>query len=197
MAYEVGYRMQPRENLSFDLALFYNDYDKLQNFERTAIPTDQLFDNKLTARTYGMELVVDWRAKEWWRLQTGYSEIHITSEVDSDSTDPIDAASVVEGSTPQRQLSLRSMMDLTRQVSWDLWVYHMGELERTSWSVPVSIPEYTSFNTRLAWRPTDSLELSLVGQNLLDDRHREFVGENLLIQTEVERSIYGQVRWDF
>lgn len=89
------------------------------------------------------------------------------------------------------------MMDLSRQVSLDLWVYYVDELERTSWSVPISIPEYTSLNARLAWRPNDALEFALVGQNLLDDRHREFVGENLLIQTEVERSIYGQVRWNF
>jgi iron complex outermembrane receptor protein len=197
MAYEAGYRIQPRENLSFDLALFYNDYDKLQNFERTPLPTEQLFDNKLTARTSGLEVVIDWRPQEWWRLQTSYSHIHIISDLDNDSTDPIGADSVVEGSTPRHQLSLRSMMDVSRQVSLDLWVYYMDELQRTSWSVPISIPEYTSFNARLAWRPNDALEFSLNGHNLLDNHHREFVGENLLIQAEVERSIYGQVRWDF
>ena len=196
-AYEAGYRIQPRENLSFDLALFFNDYDKLQNFELTPLPSEQLFDNKLTARTSGLELVIDWRPKEWWRLQTSYSHIHIIADLDSDSTDPIGADSVVEGSTPRSQLSLRSMMELSRQVSLDLWAYYMGKLERTSWSVPISIPEYTSLNARLAWRPNETLEFALIGQNLLDNRHREFVGENLLIQTEIERSIYGQVRWDF
>jgi len=33
LSYELGYRTQPKENLSFDLALFYNDYDDVQSFE--------------------------------------------------------------------------------------------------------------------------------------------------------------------
>ncbi len=37
----------------------------------------------------------------------------------------------------------------------------------------------------------------MVGQNLLDSHHVEFVAENLLIETEVDRSIYGQIRWEF
>jgi len=42
-----------------------------------------------------------------------------------------------------------------------------------------------------------SLELSLTGHNLFDKRHPEFIGENLYIRTEVERSIYALARWDF
>ncbi|MBL3619448.1 MAG: hypothetical protein JMN26_17225, partial [gamma proteobacterium endosymbiont of Lamellibrachia anaximandri] len=59
------------------------------------------------------------------------------------------------------------------------------------------IPGYTSLNTRLAWRPWEDMELSLVGQNLLQDHHAEFVGESFLTQTEVERSVYGMIRFDF
>jgi len=59
------------------------------------------------------------------------------------------------------------------------------------------VPAYTSFNVRLAWTPAKNVELSLVGQNLFDDHHPEFVGENFLVPTEVERSWLAQLRWDF
>jgi iron complex outermembrane recepter protein len=89
------------------------------------------------------------------------------------------------------------MMDLSEVVSLDLWVYYVDVLKQTNSSQNIFIPDYTSFNARLTWRPRKSVELSLVGQNLFDNHHPEFVGENLLIETEVERSIYAQIRWEF
>ena len=134
---------------------------------------------------------------EWWRLQTHYSFIQISAQLDSDSNDSLGITDVVEGSTPKNQVSLRSMMDLNHRVSLDLWVNYVDELKRTGYSVEQPVSDYTSLNARVAWQPTEKLELSLVGQNLLDNRHSEFVGENLLSVTEVERSIYGKIRWDF
>lgn len=200
LAYEIGYRFQPRENLSIDLAAFYNDYDDLQTFEKitpSPFPGDIIFDNKLSAHSYGVELAADWRPHEWWRLQTSYSYIEISSFLHDDSNDVDGANSVIEGSSPKHQFSLRSMMDLSNRVTLDLWAYYVDELNKTSFSVDRSVASYSSLNARVAWRPLKNLELSLAGQNLLDNRHPEFVGENLLIQTEVERSIYGQIRWDF
>ena len=142
-------------------------------------------------------MVVDWLPMEWWRLQTSYIFIQLSAELDSDSNDPVGITDVVEGSTPKHQVTLRSMMDLSHKLSFDLWINYVDELKRTSYSVPQPVSDYSSLNARLAWQPMEKLELSLVGQNLLDNRHNEFVGENLLITTEVERSIYGLVRWDF
>lgn len=195
MAYELGYRFRPKESLSFDLALFYNDYDNLQNFEQ--VNFDIIYDNKLSAYSYGMELATEWRPLEWWRLQSSYSYIDFSARLDSDSLDAPESDSLVEGSSPEHQLSVRSMMDLNKQLSLDLWVYYVDNLQRTSFSQAGTISDYTSFNARLAWRPQKNVELSLVGQNLFDNHHAEFIGEHLLIQTEVERSIYGQIRWDF
>ncbi|MDX2506546.1 MAG: TonB-dependent receptor [Gammaproteobacteria bacterium] len=200
LAYEIGYRFQPRDNLSFDLALFYNDYDNLQTFERT-VPespiSDVQFDNKLSAHSYGLELAADWRALEWWRLQSNYSFIDVSGLLDSDSTDSNGTDALSEDSSPRHQFSVRSMMDLSNKVSLDLWVYYVDDLQRTSLSQDVPVEDYTSFNARIAWRPRKNLELSLVGQNLLDSHHAEFVAENLLIETEVDRSIYAQIRWEF
>jgi len=51
---------------------------------------------------------------------------------------------------------------------------------------------------RLGWDIRPGIELSLIGQNLLDSRHTEFLPDFISTQpTEVERSIYGRVIWSF
>ena len=41
------------------------------------------------------------------------------------------------------------------------------------------------------------LELSLVGQNLLDSHQKEFVSQLFSAETEVERGVYGKITWGF
>ncbi|MBL3619563.1 MAG: TonB-dependent receptor, partial [gamma proteobacterium endosymbiont of Lamellibrachia anaximandri] len=160
-AIELGYRVQPAERLSLDLALFYNQYNNLATLEPASL-TELIFDNKLEATSRGLELAMDWHLLEWWRLQANYSYIELEAETASDSVDQRSGA-IVEGSSPKHQLSLRSAMDFSNEWSLDLWAYYVDELAASSFS-STPIPGYTSLNTRLAWRPWEDMELSLVGQ---------------------------------
>jgi hypothetical protein len=65
--------------------------------------------------------------------------------------------------------------------------------------VPDKIDAYIGMNVCLAWRPRPNLELSVVGQNLLDNHHLEF-GTNAAVRSplvEIERSVYGKIAWRF
>jgi iron complex outermembrane receptor protein len=43
----------------------------------------------------------------------------------------------------------------------------------------------------LTWKPTDWLELSVWGQNLLDSQHQEALDPSLTdVPSEIERSVY-------
>jgi iron complex outermembrane receptor protein len=208
-ALEFGYRVQPRENLSLDLSLFYNEYDNFQTFETTGfsnavipvfpfvttVASQYIFDNKSEASVYGLELAMDWHLKEWWRLKANYSYLDVSLDLDSISTDTI-SPPVSVGSVPQHQVYFRSSMDLSDSWQLDVWAHYVDKLQQTSFSNPQSIPEYTSLNARLAWFVKENIELSVIGNNLLDDRHPEFVGERYITPTEIERSIYAQVRWE-
>ncbi len=79
----------------------------------------------------------------------------------------------------------------------DFWVRHVSALEGES-GTRRFVDKYWALDLRLAWKPTQKLELSLVGQNLLDKHHYEFVPDNFNpLLGEVERSLYFQARWQF
>ena len=56
-------------------------------------------------------------------------------------------------------------------------------------------PAYLELDARLGWSPCQNLELAIVGRNLLDDAHPEFASSPL--NREVQRSVYGILRWSF
>ena len=213
-AYEIGFRIQPTETTSLDVALFNNHYSDVATYETEEIyifnnpftplappqiiPIMTNFDNKMEVTSRGIEVLFDWRIVAGWHLQSAYTYINTTTNKDNDSNDQYADLSV-EGGTPEHHITLRSMYDLSDNVAFDVWAYYVDDLESTSLSAVRSstIDSYTSINMRLSWNLLDKLELSLVGQNLFDNRHQEFVGEYYILRTEVERSIYGQVKYEF
>ena len=49
-------------------------------------------------------------------------------------------------------------------------------------------PAYTALDLRLVWSPASRWEVALIGRNLFDPRHREFITTNSLNE-EVARSV--------
>jgi iron complex outermembrane recepter protein len=58
------------------------------------------------------------------------------------------------------------------------------------------IASYGRLDARIAWHREDSLEISLVGQNLLTPRHEEF-GDDAPLHTVVPRNLGGKIVWYF
>lgn len=203
-AFEVGYRHQWNSKLSLDVAAFYNEYDRLRStglgplqlalpfLIQTVVP-----NNNLTARTHGIELSLDYHAAAWWRLQPGYSYLWVSSKAPSGDPAEQNVATAFEGRSPRHQFSLRSSMALPGQRQLDFWLRHVSALEFASRTGGV-VPAYTTLDIRYAWRPAKGLELSMVGQNLLERRHLEFVPDFLPSETlPIERSLYFKAKWQF
>ena len=94
---------------------------------------------------------------------------------------------------PRNQFSLRSSIDLPHDVEFDVWLRYVDRLEDFA-----KVDAYVDLDVRLAWRPKPNLELSIVGQNLLDDRHPEFTPTIIPTQkTETQRSVYGKIMFEF
>jgi iron complex outermembrane receptor protein len=190
LAWELGYRIQPRTGLLVDVAAFYNVYDNLRSYEPAAPPAvfPYHFDNMLNADTWGIEVRTSLQATPWWRLHAAYTYLGKDLTFDPGSYDPTNGN--LEGNDPRNRFTLRSQMDLARGFELDGTLRYMGRLPS-----PV-VPAYTELDVRLGWQATDRLELSLVGQNLLHPRHPEF-GAPSPLREEVQRGAYGKVTWRF
>jgi iron complex outermembrane receptor protein len=195
LATELGYRVRATDTLAFDIALFYNRYCDLRTLEPgppfvengvTVVPIEALNDGKAT--TYGFEIAADWTPKTWWQARAGYSYLQI--DLDVPDTDPV--TEQFSGDTPENQFFLQNRFNLPRNVEFDTTLRYVDALEG------IGIDSYVEFDARIAWRPTEDLELSLVGRNLFDSEHLEFAPTFVnYVPTAVEREIYGKVTWRF
>ena len=183
LAYELGYRIQPFSRVSLSAAPYYNFYKDLRSVDQTS-PTGFVFENHFKGEVWGIELSANYQATDWWRFRGGYNYLH--KHLWPTSTNAL--ASVREGNDPQNQFSLQSIMDLPAHLQFDATVRYVDTLPSPN------VPSYLTFDVRVAWQ-FKSLELSIVGQNLLDHRHPEFV--TATGRHEIERSVYGKVSWSF
>ena len=199
IAYELGYRAQPIDTLSFDVATFFNDYSDLRTLETgTAFPEERPLpphlvvpltaDNRMKGQSYGVEVASEWRARPWWHLKGAYTYLNMQLTLGNNSTDTRSEAA--EGESPQHQFSLRSSMDLPGNVELDGWLRYVDRLSS------LDVDSYMTLDVRVAWRASETLELAVVGQNLLDDRHPESSASIIGgIPSEVERGVYATLTW--
>jgi iron complex outermembrane receptor protein len=202
LAYELGYRAQPSERASIDVAAFFNVYDHLESvemlpsfFDPNSVPPltvyPQSFANKLHGFTEGIEISVNWKVTDRWTLNPGYSFLNIDFKTDASSLDTTSEGNT-EGSSPSHQAQLRSRLQLFRNLSWDSNAYFVSSLPAQS------VSSYTRLDEQLTWRPAQQWEVSLVGQNLLADHHLEFNDYlQSLDSTQIKRSAYAKITWHF
>lgn len=190
-AYELGYRVQPTQRISVDVTAFYNDYTHLVSHQISGfIPgapmgtmTIQPF-NSMNGASYGSEAALTVAATDAWRWSASYSLLMLQMREGSAVT-----TESPEANAPTHQAVLRSSYDFTRHASLDAQLRYVDNVQ--------SIPAYLTADIRLSWRPKDNLEFSLVGQNLLDDRHPEQASLTGASTMEVPRGFYGKITWRF
>ena len=184
LAYELGYRIQPYRKLSLSLATYYNDYDHVRSL-RPGMPFT--IGNDLRGEAYGAELTGTCEITDWWRLRAGYSYFHKRLFLRPGGSDFNNGRG--EGNDPENQFSLRSSMDLPCHLELDAGIRYVDTLAAPN------VPSYIGLDLRLSWKPLKNLELAVVGQNLLDNRHPEFGAPTN--RQEIERSVYGKISWSF
>jgi len=197
VAYELGYRLRITRDAFLDVAAFYNDYDRLvtQEISDPVAERDRLVvqfrnGNEMHGSTYGGEVALDWKPAPFWRLVASYSALEEYLRAEPTSKDTVSPIS--EKASPQNQIQLRSLLDLPHRLeldAWIRWVDNLGDLHEPN---ATRAPSYWSLDVRLGWRPTDGVEVSVVGQNLLEAHHLEFPDG-----TEVPRGVYGKLTWRY
>jgi iron complex outermembrane receptor protein len=195
IAYELGYRGQLSERATTSLSAFYNDYDHVRSLGLTPVTfLPVFFQNNLRASTYGLELSVDYQALDWWRLHGGYTYLQEDVRVAPGAVDLFNTLN--ETADPEHQLFVRSSMDLARGATVDVALRWVDTVHNNSGPTPGMVPSYAEMDIRVAWNPSRRVEVSIVGQNLLHDRHPE-AGFPDAAREEIARSVYGKLALRF
>jgi iron complex outermembrane receptor protein len=204
LAYEVGYRAAIGPKLSAAVSAFYNDYHDLRS--TTATPTTAVyvfplpifFQNNLEGETHGFEVSTSYQMLEWWRLHAGYDLLQEHIRVRPGAVDATGATN--ETADPQQQVALRSSMDLPRNVTLDAALRWVDSLRINNGPaggpVVAIVPGYFALDSAIAWHATGSLELSLVGRNLLHAYHTEY-GFPSPTREQIGRSVFGRITWGY
>src|SRR5437763_17596 len=82
----------------------------------------------------------------------------------------------------EHQLQLRSYFDLPRNVQLNGSLSYSGRLPAQQ------IDAFVRLDLGVRWRVTDSWEVGVWGENLLDPRHPEVITNSTSLRTEVPRS---------
>jgi iron complex outermembrane recepter protein len=202
IAYEAGYRAQPRERISIDASLFFNQYDHLTTlepgpevFEPTPAPARLLipitFENLLYGTTEGAEMSANLKMTNRWTLSPGYTflEMHLHTKPASQDTSSV---ADYQGSNPQHQAQLRSHVELFHGLAWDASAYFVSALPFQQ------VASYTRIDSQLSWKFGENGEFSVVGQNLLRDHHLESLDAITLVNSSlIKRSAYAKFTWRF
>jgi iron complex outermembrane receptor protein len=195
IAYEWGLRAWTSSALSVDLTTFYNTYTDLRSTEATPPPIGS-FANRIEAESYGGELALAWAPTAWLKLRPSYSLLRINAD-QGDSTDAHSPRNLEEGS-PEHSASIQFNLAPLSNLTVDGQLRHASRLERQQ------VPAYTELNLRLGWKPARSLELALVGADLLDRAHPEAGTQPSSTNpnpprpsTEIQRAIWLDLVWDW
>jgi len=194
-AYELGYRVAPAKNLSFDVTGFYNDYQDLliqtpnpNVFEASPSPPHLLISstwhNAGSGETYGIELSSQWRVTDNWRLTASYSWLGERLATETAS---------FEGRSPNQQCQLRSDLDLPCHLELNGAIYFVDRSLSPTATGLDEIPAYARVDLGLIWSPRKWLEVGLWGQNLQQSEHVEFSSQQTPALTEIPRSVLGKV----
>jgi iron complex outermembrane recepter protein len=200
VAYEFGYRARSANRLYFDTGFFVNSYQDLETQDpsppiRQSNPPLLIlplaFGNGMSGTTDGLEVSINWKTTNRWTLTPGYAllQMHLhASPVSGDTTTAADT----QGTSPTHQAQLRSHVEISRGFAWDANAYFVDRLPAAV------IASYTRLDSQLAWKLTESINLSFAGQNLLTDRHPEFNNELQSVNSsQIKRSVYIKFSWLF
>jgi iron complex outermembrane recepter protein len=198
LSYEAGYRRLLTSKFYLDFAVFHNQYNDLVSLGAPVLtadsspPPDHLtlhfpWVNGVKGKTDGFEIGPDWNLVPWLQVKAAYSYLNLNLKLKPNSVDT-GTVSNHEGSSPHNQLSFQSRFNLPKRLEFDQTYRYVSALPAQR------VSSYSTADVHLSWRPVRGLELSLIGENLLQPRHAEFANDPGPI-VGVKRSIYAKITW--
>lgn len=183
VTYELGYRMEPREDVSLSAAAYFSQYGDLRSINfHPSPPPGLIFANDQEAESAGLELSGHFYASDNWRLRGGYS--YLRTKIWATRQTVTSFADDFEAIDPKSQFIFQSILDVSQHLDLDIAGRYVHRLERNDFA-PL-VPSYFTFDARIAYE-FNNVIIALIGQNLAEKTHLEFGTR------KIPRSILGRV----
>ncbi len=197
IAYEAGYRYK-QTNFAAEIAVFYNDYKKIRAWDASDM-SRLVIANGAKGSSHGLELTIRYQPARKATSELVYS--YIDFDMDSYVANPVgypSNASILNSSSPKNQLSLHLGYALFDTIHVNLFGRYIDEQKITSLTAQgIAIDAYLGLDANIIWSVTENVQFKLAGQNLTDPHHLEFISEYFTAPTEVGRSVYGQLSYNY
>jgi iron complex outermembrane receptor protein len=206
-ALEFGYRQRFGQDLSVDATAFThrNTDGRIPQtgtmlppaapFTYLVLPSNTIYAER--SRVSGLELAVFAQMTPTWRLQPSYTWM-TTKEYGLGDTTSDQAAESGMQRLPHHLLSLRSQHNLPHAQQLDFWLRYRSKTHLDAATASLDMPSSTDLDIRYAWKASRSLELSVVGQNLLHRRTMGYLSDQLpSVPVETGRGAYFKAEYRF
>lgn len=183
---EVGYRSQRTSRFSLAVTAFHHEWDRLRS--GTALPLPIMLVNNIEGSVTGVEGWGHWQATPRWRLSAGFlvmdKDLAFRAGAQEDTVG-VDNATL--HNDPDHQWMLRSRSDIGERVELDIYLRGVDEL------TVEPVPGYVELDLRVGVHLTPTLDLSVVGTNLLHSSHGEY--GPAARRSEFERAAHVRLEW--
>jgi|GEM_PF-3503134 len=195
ISYEFGFRHAITSNLTWDTSFFYNDINDLMIVETYPIINQEtgkigIFNpqsNNMNGYSFGAESSIKWQQGKW-KFNFNYNYLNIVVS----SAPGIRIGDELDQDNPEHRFSLYTSVDITPSFQANMNLYYVSHLPKKN------IDEYLNTDITLSWTINKNMRLSVIGKNLFDKQHAEYFPHMYEpLTTEIPRSIYTQLHWQF
>jgi len=190
VSYEIGYQGN-LPGQTYGISLFYNDITNIishryitgnimdvgESGDINLLITKQ-FQNTYSAYSYGGEAYIENRLTRTLSTKVGYSHLEMFNK---DTNERIETSPIhnVTGEIRYKStdgLTINFQGQYHGKTVWDVEGFSIdpNTLNITSTDERFEVPAYTVFNLNVAKKFGENIELSLAGNNIFNDAHREF-----------------------
>jgi len=164
---EAGYRVRLSDNLTFDNAIFYNDFI-----------TDNRGDIDYV---YGYEGIIFYQPLDYIRLELAF----IYQEGDLDAAYDYDPG-LPNANVPNNSIKFKSYYNITDDLEFDIAYTYMDQTH--------SSKSFSTLDVRIGYHICNELELSVTGINLIEE-HAEPITDSQRVNTLRERAVIGKLTY--
>ena len=168
-SFELGYQGTFFDKLDLNLEAYFTRYKNIITFQTTEL------DNTSRADTLGFEISLKYHVASWLDLYTNYSFINFNAKI---ADGPFENGSP-DDTTPDQKANFGMRFKFNNGISANVDLHYVDKIK----IFEQDIDDYLRIDIRLAKTFWDGRgEFSIIGQNLQEDKHAEF------LDVEVERS---------